>query len=72
MSKELSIGIVGSGFAANFHYDAVRNVKGVPFEIVGVYSPTPPNQGKGREKSDGESQLSARTKIAHAGSNGSI
>ncbi len=46
MSKELRIGIVGSGFAANFHYDAVRNVKGVPFEVVGVYSPTPPKTEK--------------------------
>jgi len=46
MKKELKIGIIGSGFAAGFHYDAIRNVKGVPYEVVGVYSPTPQNRDK--------------------------
>jgi predicted dehydrogenase len=33
-------GIVGSGFAARFHVEALRKVYGVQVEIVGVYSPT--------------------------------
>ena len=33
-------GIVGSGFAARFHLEALRKVYGVTVEIAGVYSPT--------------------------------
>ena len=33
-------GIVGSGFAARFHLEAMRKVYGVNVEISGVYSPT--------------------------------
>jgi len=36
-------GIVGSGFAARFHIEALRKVYGVNVEIVGVYSPTEKN-----------------------------
>ncbi len=39
--KTLRAGIVGSGFAANFHYDALTRVHGVEVEVAGVYSPTP-------------------------------
>jgi len=34
-------GIVGSGFAARFHYDALKRVFNVKVEIAGVYSITP-------------------------------
>lgn len=34
-------GIVGSGFAARFHYDAVQRVYSTKVEIVGAYSITP-------------------------------
>jgi predicted dehydrogenase len=42
MSKRRSVraGIVGSGFAARFHVEALRKVYGVQVEIAGVYSPT--------------------------------
>ncbi len=33
-------GIIGSGFAARFHLEAMRKVYGVQVEITGVYSPT--------------------------------
>ncbi|MFC1831514.1 Gfo/Idh/MocA family protein [Thermodesulfobacteriota bacterium] len=36
-------GIVGSGFAARFHLEAMRKVYGVNVKIAGVYSPTPEN-----------------------------
>ncbi len=39
-------GIVGSGFAARFHLEAMRKVYGVHVEIVGVYSPTHQNCDK--------------------------
>ena len=33
-------GIIGSGFAAKFHYDALRRVHNAHVEIIGAYSPT--------------------------------
>jgi predicted dehydrogenase len=39
-TKNIRAGIVGSGFAAHFHVEAIRKVYGVQAEIVGVYSPT--------------------------------
>jgi predicted dehydrogenase len=39
--KTIRAGIVGSGFAARFHLEALRKVYGVQAEIGGVYSPTP-------------------------------
>lgn len=38
--KEVRAGIVGSGFAARFHIEALRKVYGVQVEIAGIYSPT--------------------------------
>ena len=46
MAKKLRIGMIGSGFAANFHYDAIMNAKGFPVEVVGVYSPTSQNRDR--------------------------
>lgn len=38
--------IIGSGFAASFHYEAVRRVYGVDAEVLGIYSPTAANAKK--------------------------
>ncbi|RKX74610.1 MAG: gfo/Idh/MocA family oxidoreductase [Spirochaetes bacterium] len=38
--KKLKAGIVGSGFAAAFHFEALKRVFGVDVEVAGVYSPT--------------------------------
>jgi len=42
-TRTVRAGIVGSGFAARFHLEAMRKVYGVNVEIVGVYSPTQQN-----------------------------
>ena len=39
--KKVKTGIVGSGFAASFHYEALLKVYGTEIEVTGVYSPTP-------------------------------
>ncbi len=36
-------GIVGSGYAANFHFEAVHRVPHADVEVAGVFSPTPAN-----------------------------
>lgn len=36
-------GIVGSGFAANLHYEGIRRVYGTDIDLVGVFSPTADN-----------------------------
>lgn len=41
--KVLRAGIVGSGFAAKFHYEALQRVFSVKVDIVGAYSPSPQN-----------------------------
>ena len=38
--KVLRSGIAGSGFAAKFHYEALRRVFGVNVQIAGAYSQT--------------------------------
>jgi predicted dehydrogenase len=38
--NKIKTGIFGSGFAARFHYDALKRVNCVNVEIAGVYSPT--------------------------------
>ena len=40
MNGPTRIGIVGSGFAARFHYEAYRRVTGVKVNLVGVTSTT--------------------------------
>jgi predicted dehydrogenase len=40
MTKAIRIGLVGSRFAARFHWDGIRRVYGVPVEVVGVTSKT--------------------------------
>lgn len=44
--KTLRAGIVGSGFAASFHVEALRKVYGVEVEIAGVYSRNARNREK--------------------------
>ena len=36
----LRAGIIGSGFAAAFHYTAIRRIHGVAVEVAGVFSQT--------------------------------
>jgi len=38
--KKVRSGIVGSRFAASFHYESIVRVHGVEAEVVGVFSPT--------------------------------
>jgi predicted dehydrogenase len=38
MKKTVRTGIVGSGFSATFHFEALRKVYGTNVEVVGVYS----------------------------------
>jgi predicted dehydrogenase len=38
--EKIKIGIIGSGFAANFHYEAYLNVNRLPVEVIGIYSQT--------------------------------
>ncbi len=44
--KTVRAGILGSGFAARFHYEALIRVFGVNAEVVGVHSPNAGNCGK--------------------------
>ena len=41
--KNLKVGLIGSGYAARFHYEALKRVYGVKLEILGAYSPTSDN-----------------------------
>lgn len=39
--KVIKAGIIGSGFAAKFHFDAIQRVYSTKVEVVGVYSKSP-------------------------------
>jgi predicted dehydrogenase len=39
--KEIKAGIIGSGFAARFHYDALQRVFSTKVEVIGAYSKSP-------------------------------
>jgi predicted dehydrogenase len=41
MKKTIRTGIVGSGFSATFHFEALRRVYGTDVEVLGVYSKNP-------------------------------
>lgn len=41
--KTIKAGIIGSGFAAQFHLDALKKIYGVQMSIVGAHSSTPKN-----------------------------
>ena len=36
--KHVRAGIVGAGFSASFHYEAIRRVYGTNVEVMGVYA----------------------------------
>jgi predicted dehydrogenase len=38
MSEALRAGIIGSGFAAKFHYEAIRRIYSTPVKVSGAYS----------------------------------
>lgn len=38
MKKQVRAGIVGAGFSARFHYEAIRRVYGTNVEVMGVYA----------------------------------
>ncbi|HUV08694.1 MAG TPA: Gfo/Idh/MocA family oxidoreductase [Spirochaetia bacterium] len=40
MKKRLRTGIIGSGFAASFHFEAIQKIHEVDVDPIGVYSPT--------------------------------
>ena len=39
-------GIVGSGFAANLHFEGIHRVYGADVDLVGIFSPTPAHAGR--------------------------
>ncbi len=39
--RDFRAGIIGSGFAARFHYEAIRRVTGARVEVAGAFSPNP-------------------------------
>lgn len=41
--KQVRAGLIGSGFAARFHMDAIQKVYGCDIDVVGVYGRTPKN-----------------------------
>jgi len=52
MGELIRLGLVGARFAAEFHWQGIRRVYGVPVEIVGVWSQTPEARERfAREKS---------------------
>ncbi|MDT0645125.1 Gfo/Idh/MocA family oxidoreductase [Zunongwangia sp. F260] len=48
--KVVRAGIVGSGFAARFHFDALQRVYGVTVEVIGAYSRNTENLNKFSEE----------------------
>ena len=42
--QHIKTGILGSGFAASFHFDALEKVYSANVEVLGVYSTTPENR----------------------------
>jgi predicted dehydrogenase len=68
--KTVRAGIVGSGFSARFHVEALRRVYGLRVEIAGVYSPTPENcrrfaEETGLEHFPGLDSLIAASDVIH-------
>lgn len=43
-TQHIRTGLLGSGFAAQFHLEALRRVHGVDLEVLGVHSPTAENR----------------------------
>ena len=63
-------GIVGSGFAANLHYEGIRRVYGTDVELVGLFSPTAANarrfaEPRGLRTFDSLEALLAEVDVVH-------
>ena len=70
MKKTVRAGIIGSGFAAQFHIDALRRVTAAQVDVVGVYSRNPKNSGKfaktnGIESFDSLEKLIMAAEVLH-------
>jgi len=68
--KVLKAGLVGSGFSARFHYEALERVYGLDCRVAGVYSPTAENcrrfaSERGLEAFDGLDALIEATDVVH-------
>ncbi|MHA6246934.1 Gfo/Idh/MocA family protein [Pontibacter sp. CAU 1760] len=68
--KVIRAGIIGSGFAAKFHYDALQRVFSAKVEIVGAYSSTAENlraftQERGIEAYDSLESLMENCDVLH-------
>ncbi len=68
--RQIKAGIVGSGFAAAFHVEALRRVYEAHVEITGVYSPNPENRNSfAQERSlvacESLDELLARCDVVH-------
>ncbi|KKK81004.1 hypothetical protein LCGC14_2817810, partial [marine sediment metagenome] len=50
--KTVRAGIIGSGFAAQFHLDALQRVSVALISVVGVYSRNPQNSENFASKND--------------------
>ena len=48
--KEIRAGIIGSGFAAEFHFNALQRVYSTRVIVVGVYSPNPDHRAQFADK----------------------
>jgi predicted dehydrogenase len=69
-SNQLFTGIIGSGFAANFHFEALKRVYSVPVKVVGAFSPNPERrnifaQNKGIEPFGDLDALIDRAEVLH-------
>jgi len=68
--RTLRAGLVGSGFAASFHVEALHRVYGVDLEIAGVWSPTAANRerfaaDRGLPTADSLDSLIAAADVVH-------
>lgn len=52
IKQHIKTGIIGSGFAASFHFDALEKVYSADVEVLGVYSPTPENRNSFAKQRD--------------------
>jgi predicted dehydrogenase len=50
--KHIRTGIVGSGFAASFHFESLKKVYGTEVEVVGVFSATPEHREQFAQQRD--------------------
>ncbi|SKB64334.1 Oxidoreductase family, NAD-binding Rossmann fold [Salegentibacter salinarum] len=63
--KAIKAGIIGSGFAAKFHFDAIQRVFSCDVEVVGVYSKTP-SRSKSFSKERGLKSFSSLPELIRA------